>query len=78
MKCKCEIIRDLMPLCADDSAAEDSEKIVLSEFRICAPQKQGRYYLCLLLYFRINSGTSEDFKFGIIFPSIFTLGPWAQ
>lgn len=38
MKYKCDVIRDLMPLCADDSAAAGSRKIVyehMSECRDC-------------------------------------------
>ncbi len=36
MKCKCEVIRDLMPLCADDSAADESKKAVFEHISQCA------------------------------------------
>lgn len=36
MKYKCDLIRDLMPLCADDSAAEDSKKAVFEHMSECA------------------------------------------
>ena len=36
MKYKCEVIRDLMPLCADDSAAEGSKKAVFEHISKCA------------------------------------------
>ncbi|MCD2492585.1 zf-HC2 domain-containing protein [Lacrimispora sp. NSJ-141] len=42
MKYKCDIIRDLMPLCADDSASEDSKKAVSEHMAECGDCE--RYY----------------------------------
>lgn len=35
MKCKCDVIRDLMPLCADDSAAAGSREMVFEHLAEC-------------------------------------------
>ena len=54
---KCDIIRDIMPLCVDDSASDDSKKMVFEHLAECKACEQ--YYNDLLHGFDLEAGQAD-------------------
>lgn len=60
MKYKCDVIRDLMPLCIDDAATEASKKAVVEHISEC--KDCDNYYSKVMNDIPLNSQHSEESK----------------
>lgn len=60
MKYKCDVIRDLMPLCVDDAATEASKNAVVEHIAECTECE--KYYSKVINEIPLNSDYSEESK----------------
>lgn len=60
MKYKCEMVRDLMPLCVDDAASETSKKVVVEHIAEC--KECVEYYNKMVNEIPINTEYPEESK----------------
>lgn len=60
MKYKCDVIRDLMPLCVDDAATETSKNVVVEHIAEC--KECEKYYSNVINEIPLDSEYSEESK----------------
>jgi|GEM_PF-2993986 Predicted integral membrane protein len=60
MKYKCDVIRDLMPLCVDDAATEDSKHVVVEHISECKDCE--KFYKKMIQEIPIENELSEENK----------------
>ncbi|MDF2801005.1 MAG: hypothetical protein K0S61_908 [Anaerocolumna sp.] len=60
MKYKCDMVRDLMPLCVDEAATDTSKNIVVEHLAEC--KKCEKYYINIINEIQLDTPNSEETK----------------